>query len=151
MLHSLFRLMLPCIRLSVVASRVVVMKGILTLERRRERLAAAHSALQGLEAELWRAGGDDLGPLLGELDALAGACDAGRVAVISEAEARGETTGGAHATTTVGWVRHWAPSTRSGGAGQLVTVAQAFAKAANAPVKEAVDSGRLPVRSAAVG
>ena len=70
MLHSLFRLMLPCIRLSVVASRVVVMKGILTLERRRERLAAAHSALQGLEAELWRAGGDDLGPLLGELDAL---------------------------------------------------------------------------------
>lgn len=126
------------------------MEGILTLERRRERLAAAHSALQGLEAELWRAGGDDLGPLLGELDALAGACDAGRVAVISEAEARGETTGGPHATTTVGWVRHWAPSTRSGGAGQLVTVAQAFAKAANAPVKEAVDSGRLPVRSAAV-
>lgn len=126
------------------------MEGILTLERRRERLAAAHSALQGLEAELWRAGGDDLGPLLGELDALAGACDAGKVAVISEAEARGETTGGLHATTTVGWVRHWAPSTRSGGAGQLVTVAQAFAKAANAPVREAVDSGRLPVRSAAV-
>ena len=32
----------------------------------------------------------------------------------------------------------------------FVAVAQAFAKAANGPVKEAVDSGRLPVRSAAV-
>ena len=89
MQHSLIRLSLRCIGLSVGASRVVVMEGSLTLERRRERLAAAHSAVQGLEAELWRAGGEDLGPLLGELDALAGACDAAKVAVVSEAEARG--------------------------------------------------------------
>jgi hypothetical protein len=52
--------------------------------------------------------------------------------------------------TPTQWVRHHAPSTRAGGAGQIVAVAQAFEKAANAPVREAVESGRLPVRSAAV-
>ncbi|MDF2094352.1 DUF222 domain-containing protein, partial [Knoellia sp. 3-2P3] len=38
---------------------------------------------------------------------------------------------------------------RAGGAGTIVAVAQAFQKQVNAPVKEAVESGRLPVGSAA--
>ena len=50
----------------------------------------------------------------------------------------------------MGWVRHHAPSTRAGGAAQLVSVAAAFGKPANAPVREAVRAGRIPVRSAAV-
>jgi hypothetical protein len=51
--------------------------------------------------------------------------------------------------TTVQWARHHAPSTVAGGAGTVVAVAQAFQKRTNAPVKEAVESGRLPVGSAA--
>lgn len=125
------------------------MEGSLPLELRRERLAAARSALQGLAGELWRANGGDLGPLLGELDGLAAACGAAQVAVVGEAMARGETTGGPRALSAAGWVRHWSPTTRSGGAGQLVAVAQAFHKAANTPVREALDAGRIPVRAAA--
>ncbi|HEX5522083.1 MAG TPA: hypothetical protein VFX53_01430, partial [Pedococcus sp.] len=125
------------------------MEGSLPLELRRERLAAARSALQGLAGELWRAGGGDLGPLLGELDGLAAACGAAQVAVVGEAMARGEMAEGPRALSTVGWVRHWSPATRSGGAGQLVAVAQAFQKSANTPVRVALDAGRIPVRAAA--
>jgi hypothetical protein len=71
------------------------------------------------------------------------------VAVTREALHRGETSGGSAAMTPAQWVRHHAPSTRAGGAGQVVSVAKAFDKPSNAPVKEAVESGRLPVRSAA--
>ena len=125
------------------------MEGTLTLDERRAWIAAAREALRGLDAELWRAGGGDLGPLLGEVDALGAACDAGRVAVVREAMDRGETSGGSAAMTVTQWVRHHAPSTKAGGAGTVVAVAQAFQKQVNAPVKEAVDAGRLPVASAA--
>ena len=99
-------------------------------------------------ARWWRP--DGLAGLLGEVDALGAACDAARVAVVGEAMDRGETSGGPAAMTTVQWVRHHAPSTKAGGAAQVVAVAQAFGKTLNAPVKHAVDAGRLPVRSAAV-
>ena len=66
------------------------------------------------------------------------ACDAARVAVVGEAMDRGETSGGPAAMTTVQWVRHHAPSTKAGGAAQVVAVAQAFGKTLNAPVKHAV-------------
>jgi hypothetical protein len=46
-------------------------------------------------------------------------------------------------------LRH-APSTRAGGAAQVVAVAQAFAVGGRSAVKDAVLSGALPVRSAAV-
>ena len=140
--------------LSVVASRVVVMEGSLSLERCRERMAAAREALGALEAALWRApcggGQDGLSGLLGEVDRLGLACDAARVAVVGEALERGETTDGAAALSATQWVQRYAPSTRAGGAVQLVALAHAFGKAANAPVREAVACGRLPVRSAAV-
>lgn len=54
------------------------------------------------------------------------------------------------ALTPVQWVRRYAPSTRGGGAAQIVAVAEAFAVSGNAPIKDAVLSGELPVRSAAV-
>lgn len=133
---------------------VVVMEGSLSLEQRRERIAAAREALRGFDAALWQApsGGGPAGldGLLSDVDELGLACDAARVAVVGEAMGRGETTGGSAAMTLTQWVRHHAPSTRAGGAQQVVALAQAFGKAANAPVREAVDAGRLPVRSAAV-
>ena len=70
--------------------------------------------------------------------------------VAREAMDRGEPRSGALALTPVEWVRRHAPSLKAGGAGQVVAVAEAFAVAGNAPVKAAVLSGVLPVRSAAV-
>jgi hypothetical protein len=124
---------------------------VLGVEQRRVRVAAARAALAGIDASLWQVpGGGGLGEFLGEVDALGAVCEAARVAIVGEAMDRGECCDGAAAMTVTQWVHHHAPSTRSGGAGQLVAVAQAFAKAVNAPVKAAVESGRLPVRSAAV-
>ncbi|KQU70464.1 HNH endonuclease signature motif containing protein [Phycicoccus sp. Root101] len=121
------------------------------LEQRREHIAAARELLTGIADSLWQVpGSGGLGELLGEVDALSASCDAARVAIVSEAIERGDTSDGSAAMTVTQWVRHHAPSTRAGGAGQLVAVAVAFAKPCNQPIKEAVDAGRLPVRSAAV-
>jgi hypothetical protein len=128
----------------------------LSLAEHRERIAAGRASMAALGSVLWQVpsggGPEGLSGLLSEVDALGMACDAGRVAVVHEAMQRGETSGGAAAMTVTQWVRHHAPSTRAGGAGgaeTVVAVAQAFQKQVNAPVKEAVDAGRLPVGSAA--
>ena len=125
----------------------------LSLAERWDRIAAAREALCGLETVTWQipsgGGPDGLSGLMGEVDALGMACDAGRVAVLREAMDRGEASGGPAAMTTTQWVRFHAPSTKAGGAATIVNVAMAFGKTVNAPVKEAVESGRLPVKSAA--
>jgi hypothetical protein len=125
----------------------------LSLAEHRERIAAARSSLSALGQVLWQApsggGPDGLAGLLSEVDALGMACDAGRVAVTREALDRGETSGGAAAMTPTQWVRAHAPSTKAGGAATVVSLAKAFDKAVNEPVREALDSGRLPVQSAA--
>ncbi|HEY7720566.1 MAG TPA: hypothetical protein VIB11_01905, partial [Pedococcus sp.] len=124
-----------------------------SLAERRAQVAGAREALAGLRSALWQVpsggGADGLSGLLGEVDALGMACDAARVAVTVEAMHRGEASGGAAAMSVAQWVRHHAPSTRAGGAGTVGAVATAFGKQVNAPVREAVESGRLPVRSAA--
>jgi hypothetical protein len=126
------------------------MQGDLTLEQRRDRLAAARVALAGFEAAVWQAPSDGgLAQLLGEVDALGAACDLARVTVTAEAMGRGETGGGSAALTITQWVHCHAPSTRAGGAKQVVELAAAFGKPVNAPVREAVEAGVLPVRSAA--
>jgi hypothetical protein len=125
----------------------------LSLAEHRERITAARSSVSALRTALWQApsgdGSDGLSGLLGEVDALGAACDAARVAVTREAMDRGETSGGAAAMSVTQWVRHHAPSTLAGGAGTVVAVATAFGKVANAPVRAALESGRIPVRSAA--
>jgi hypothetical protein len=126
------------------------MKGSLTIEQRRGLIAAAHDALADIGASLWQVPGGGLGELLGVVDALTASCEAAKVAIVGEAMERGETSDGPTAMTVTQWVRHHAPSTRAGGARQLVDVAQAFGKPANAPIAQAVRTGRLPVRSAAV-
>jgi len=69
---------------------------------------------------------------------------------VAQALDRGETSDGAAALTPVGWVRAHAPSTLAGGARLLVDLAAAFAKPANAAVATAVNTHRIPLRSAAV-
>jgi Domain of unknown function (DUF222)/HNH endonuclease len=88
--------------------------------------------------------------VLEELDALEMACAAAKVAVVGEAVGRGETGSGQSALTVLQWVRAHAPSTAAGGARALVDLAAAFAKPANAPVSDAVRSGRIGLRSATV-
>jgi len=120
------------------------------MQERRERWAAAREAFDGLDAELWRCGSAELGEVMGEIDGLVAAGEAARVVVTSEAIERGETCSGALAQGPVDWVKQNAPSLKAGGAGSVVAVAKAFAVTGNAPVKEAVLSGRLPARVAPV-
>ncbi len=87
---------------------------------------------------------------MAEADRMVAAGEAARVAVLAEVISRGGTGSGAQALTPVQWVRRHAPSTRSGGAAQVVAVAQSFAVPGRAAVKDAVLSGVLPVRGAAV-
>ena len=130
------------------------MQGGLTVEQHRERITAAGESLRALGGALWQVpsggGAAGLAGLMSEVDALGAACDAARVWVTAEAMGRGETSEGAAALTITQWVRCQAPSTRAGGARQVVELAAAFGKAVNAPVRAAVEAGRLPVRSAAV-
>lgn len=113
-------------------------------------MVTACEALDGLGSELWRAGSAELEELMAEADRLVVAGEAARVVVLAEAMSRGETGAGRLALTPVQWVRRHAPSTRAGGAAQVVAVAQAFAVSGRSAVKDAVLSGALPVRSAAV-
>ena len=122
----------------------------LPLAERLARIAAGVEACRGIEGELWRAGSAELEQVMGHVDAMVVAGESARVVVTAEAISRGETGSGPDALTPVAWVRRHAPSTVAGGAGQMVSVAQAFAVPGNAPVKDAVLSGVLPVRSAAV-
>jgi hypothetical protein len=129
------------------------MQGDLTMTQHRERIVAARESLSALGDVMWQVasggGSEGLAGLLGEVDALGMACDLARVSVTAEAMDRGETDGGSAALTITQWVRCHAPSTRAGGAKQVVELAAAFRKAVNAPVLAAVGAGVLPVRSAA--
>lgn len=115
----------------------------------RTAVVDATVAVRTLRSVLWQAGTSELGPLLGELDALVTAGEAGRCAVLGEAMERGETGSAPGTSGARQWLRRWAPSLRAGGAGSVVAVAAAFRKAANAPIEAAVASGQLPVRAAA--
>jgi Domain of unknown function (DUF222) len=120
------------------------------IDERLARIAAGAQACRGIEGELWRAGSGQLAQVMGAVDAMVVAGESARVAVTAEAITRGETGAGAEALSPVQWVRRHAPSTVAGGAAQVVAVAASFAVTGLAPVKDAVLSGSLPVRSAAV-
>ncbi len=120
------------------------------LGERRHQMVAACEAVDGLGGELWRAGSAELEVVMAEADRMVAAGEAARVAVLAEVISRGGTGSGAQALSPVQWVRAHAPGTRAGGAAQVVAVAQAFAVPGRAAVKDAVLSGVLPVRSAAV-
>jgi hypothetical protein len=126
------------------------MAGGLPLDERLTRIAAGVEACRGIEGELWRAGSGELAAVMGAADAMVVAGESARVMVATEAIARGEMGSGPEAESPVQWVRRHAPSTVAGGSGQVVAVAQALAVPGNAPVKDAVLSGVLPVGSAAV-
>ena len=85
-----------------------------TLEPHRQVLAAAREVLTELGGALFQAGGDQLGPLLAEVDALAAAAGGVRCELVLEAKRRGEIRQAG--ATTREWVTEYAPSLRQGGA-----------------------------------
>ncbi len=125
------------------------MEQVQQLSERRDDVAAAVSALAGIDAVLWQGGSEQLGPLFRQLDDLGRAVEAARVAVLAEAIERGETTK-TMARAHTGWILEWAPSLRAGGAGQLLAVTRAATQQRHAQLREALLSGRVPVRAAAV-
>ena len=120
-----------------------------TIEQRRAGVAAASSLLAGLGDAVVSVGNAELGPFLREVDDLARAMEAARVALLAEALSRG-VVAGSDCASAAAWVIAWAPSFRAGGAAQLVTVAHATRVARNAGLAAAVLGARIGVRNAAV-
>src|SRR3954469_23376594 len=115
----------------------------------RAAVAAGAATLRRLVGRLHQAGSGELGPLFAELDCLKALAEAAQVGVLDQALSRGDVKA-SDAASSAGWVRQWGPSYRAGGAAALVRVAEAVAKPDNAPLREAVLDGRVPVDNAAV-
>ena len=113
-------------------------------------MVAAGGVVDGLAGELWRAGSAELEQVMAEADAMVVAGEAARAVVLAEVISRGEVGSGPQALSPVQWVHRHAPSTRCGGAPAVVAVARSFAVPGLGAVKDAVVSGVLPVRGAAV-
>ncbi|HET7660099.1 MAG TPA: hypothetical protein VFK66_06885, partial [Oryzihumus sp.] len=123
---------------------------------------AAAEALAGLVEVVHQCQGSGLGPAMGRLDVLRRLVEAAQVTVLGEGLERGEVAS-ASCSSAAGWVLEWAPSYRSGGAGDLVRVAQAcigrpvgaggchvLDRGSVQRLRSCVLSGRVGVRSAAV-
>ncbi len=94
---------------------------------------------------LWQVQGGELGALLTELDDLAAVAGGARVAVVAEAETRGEISG-SQAGSTAGWVAANAPSLAAGnGAGQVARLVREAARPDLASVREAATTGQVSV------
>ena len=125
------------------------MAGQLTLAARREAIASFGAAMTGIGDVLWQGQGPDLGEVFRELDDAARLLEAARVAVLSEARDRGETTRSL-AGAGVGWVLQWAPGLGPGGAKLLHDVVVGTSAPRARPLREAVVDGRVSVRNASV-
>src|SRR5450631_1284733 len=125
------------------------MAGILDIEAGRGAVVAATAALSGLAGSMYAVGNTELGPFFREVDDMIRLGEATRVAILAEALARG-VVAESDCPSVTSWVIQWAPSFRSGGAAQLVSVAQATRTVRNAGLAAAVLGARVGVRNAAV-
>ena len=134
--------------LSVVAVSVGVMDSIAAARdsaSRRAEIRAATKTVAELVASLWQVQGADLGTLLGEFDALAAVACGARVAVVGEAEARGEISA-SQAGSTAGWVAEHAPTLAAGGgAGQVARLVRECARPDLSTVRAAAITGAVSV------
>jgi hypothetical protein len=125
------------------------MSGTLKIAAARSAVVAATASLTGLAGSMFAVGNTELGPFFRELDDLSRQVEANRVAILAEALSRG-VVAQSDSPSVTSWVIQWAPSLRSGGAAQLVSVAQASRLVRNAALTAAVLGGRVGVRNAAV-
>jgi hypothetical protein len=117
------------------------MSGTLGIEAARGAVTTTTASLTGLAGSVFAVGNTELGPVFRELDDLSRQVEAARVAVLAEALARG-VVATSESPSATSWVIQWAPSLRAGGAGQLVTVAQASRVVRNAGLAAAVLGAR---------
>ena len=113
-----------------------------SLAERRMVVRAAREALADLSSVVRQAGDDELGELMGELDAVTAQGGAARAVVAAEAVKRGVVSQAgmnAHA-----WVREHAPSLRQGGAGPVAKLAADVANSARAAGSLAPDANAQP-------
>ena len=121
----------------------------LGLAERRSVLVAAREALADVAAVVHEASDEELGELMGELDAVTALGGAARAVVAVEAVRRGVVAGSgmnAHA-----WVRQCAPSLRQGGAGQVARLATEVANVARAGGSLAPDAAAEPEPGSPLG
>lgn len=123
------------------------MAGGMSFAKRREALELASRALEAVDQSLWQAQGGELGPFMALVDRLGEQVGGARVAVLSEAVARGETGDKPGSVHT--WLLEWAPSLRSGGSAELVKVVDASREQRYAQLREALLQARVPVGNAA--
>ena len=115
---------------------------------RRAEIRAATRTVTELVASLWQVQGGELGTLLGEFDALAAVACGARVAVVGEAEARGEISA-SQAGSTAGWVAEHAPTLAAGsGAGQVARLVRECSRPDLTTVQTAAVSGQISVPTA---
>src|SRR5215207_5887476 len=140
------------------------MDEVVGMQERRAALASARAALTGIGSVLWQESGVELGSVLQEVDDLGRRVEAARVAIVEEAMTRGEMrshTGppsGSAGTIDevaaglvgVAWVREWAPTMKAGGAAAMVRLTEQLRSHERSQLREAVLSGRVGVRNAAV-
>ncbi|MBL0004921.1 MAG: DUF222 domain-containing protein [Actinomycetales bacterium] len=108
-------------------------------------LTAATSVATQLVAQLWQVQGAELGTVLGMLDALAAVVCGARLAVVGEAEARGEISE-SQAGSTAGWVAEHAPTLAAGnGAGQVARLVRECKRPDLTTVQAAALSGFVSV------
>jgi Domain of unknown function (DUF222)/HNH endonuclease len=125
------------------------MSGILSIESARGAVTAATVSLTDLAQSIFAVGNTELGPFFRELDDLGRQVEAARVGLLAEALGRG-VVAQSECPSVTGWVIQWAPSLRGGGAGRLVTVAQATRVVRNAALAAAVLGARVGVVNASV-
>ena len=115
---------------------------------RRAEIRAATKTVTELVASLWQVQGAELGTLLSELDALAAVACGARVAVVGEAESRGEISA-SQAGSTAGWVAEHAPTLAAGsGAGQVARLVRECTRPDLSSVQAAAVSGQVSVPTA---
>ncbi|HQH89272.1 MAG TPA: DUF222 domain-containing protein, partial [Dermatophilaceae bacterium] len=115
---------------------------------RRAEIRAATRTVTELVASLWQVQGAELGTLLGELDALAAVACGARVAVVGEAESRGEIAA-SQAGSTAGWVAEHAPTLAAGsGAGQVARLVRDCTRPDLSTVRAATITGAVSVPAA---
>ena len=114
----------------------------------RAAIAAEKTTVTELLAVLWQVPGAELGTLLGELDAFAAVVCGARVAVVAEAEARGEIAA-SQAGSTAGWVAQHAPTLAAGnGAGQVARLVRECKRPDLTTVQAAAITGAVSVPAA---
>jgi hypothetical protein len=109
---------------------------------------AGTAAVTELVGLLWQVQGADLGALLEALDAMTAVAGGARVAVVAEAESRGEISA-SQAGSTAGWVAEHAPTLAAGGgAGQVARLVRECARPDLRSVQAAAVSGAVSVPAA---